>query len=167
MMTTEIMIIGCTGKVDSVDDFIKKARKFLAKDDTLLQFMDADKVLGREHVFSAWDHAKRAFERESNVSSTMAMEVLIYTSGETHIANALKKIGIKDGCERLAVISDGDLDIDELLGYLNLKRDDEVLICTESKLREFGIGENEISAVDKDKIDDLILEKVAMVDVKK
>ena len=36
-----------------------------------------------------------------------------------------------------------------------------------SESRAFGIGEDEISAVGKDRIGDLVLERVAMVDVRK
>jgi KEOPS complex subunit Cgi121 len=109
----------------------------------------------------------RAFERKKNISSTMAMEILIYAAGESQISNALAKIGLKDGCERIAVVADGKLDINGLLAHLNLKKDDEVLDYKDFKLREFGISENEISTVGKKKLKDLVLERVAMVDVSK
>ncbi len=167
----KLNIIGCIGKVDSVDDFIRKAQDFVSsstsKKDILLQFFDADKVLGKEHVLSAIKHAKRAFEREENISATMAMEILIYAAGEPQIKNALAKIGLKDGCERIAVIVDEDVDFEGLLSHLGLKRDDSVLEFNENKLKAFGITEEEVSVVDKDKIRDLVLERIAMVDVRK
>lgn len=166
-MQKNISILGGRGRVDSADKFIKRARDFIKFDDVLLQFLDADCVLGKEHIYSAIEHAERAFERGDNICTTKAMEILIYAAGEPQINNALERIGLKDGCERIAVIAQDDLDIEGLLDHLDLKRDDEVLEFKEQKLRAFGINEKEISAVEKTKIMDLILERVAMVDVRK
>lgn len=166
-----IDIIGCRGKVDSIEKFLQKARDFVlncgSKNDILLQFLDADQVFGKEHILSAIEHAYRSFERKENISATMAMEILIYAAGEPQINGALAKIGLKDGYERIAVIIGGEMDVEGLLTHLNLERDDDVLEPKEFKFREFGITEEEISAVEKDKLGDLVLERVAMVDVKK
>ena len=54
---------------------------------------------------------------------------------------------------------------DELIKLVSLKRDDKVLDGNEDTLRKFGISENEINTVTKAKYGDLILEKVAMVDI--
>ncbi len=176
MSTTisNISIIGCRCKVDSVEKFLAKAHDFVSnqpsKNELLLQFLDADRVLGKEHIYSAIEHAHRAFKRKENISETLAMEILIYASGEPQIKNALAKIGLTDGCERIAIITGGTMDtkaLHALIVHLNLVRDDEVLEFNEIKAREFGINETEIAAVEKNKVMDLILERVAMVEVRK
>jgi KEOPS complex subunit Cgi121 len=163
----KLRIIGLRGKVESSEEFIKSARDLFGKGNLMFQFFDADLVLGKEHILSAYEHARRAFETEKNISQSMAMEILIYLSGEPQIVNAIKKAGIKDGCERIALVADEDLDVEGFLKSMRLERDDEVLKFTESKARAFGIGKEEISAVGKDRIKDLVLERVAMVDVRK
>jgi hypothetical protein len=55
--------------------------------------------------------------------------------------------------------------INKLLKQLSLDRDDTVLEGNIDTLKKFGIGENEINTVAKAKYGDLILEKVAMVDI--
>ena len=55
--------------------------------------------------------------------------------------------------------------IDEMLGSLSLRRNDDVLEGDKDVLRRFGIDENEIKTVTKAKYGNLILEKVAMVDI--
>ena len=170
-MPQDIQIIGCRGKIESAEKFIEDARNhistFYSDEEVLLQFLDADKILGQEHIHSAIEHAQRAFERNKNISSTVAMEILIYAAGEPQISNALAKIGLKDGCERIAMVADAKLDMEGLLIHLNLKRDDEILEYKDFKLREFGISKKEISTVGKEKLKDLVLERVAMVDVRK
>jgi KEOPS complex subunit Cgi121 len=164
---SEIRVIGCKGEIHSTDLFIKKAQKFVKDPNLLLQFLNADYVLGEEHILSAYEHARRAFKTNKNISKSMAMEILVYVSGEPQIANALEKVGISNGCERIALVVDENLDVEGLISHLNLKKADDVLKCSKDKLEKFGIKEQEISAVDKDKIKDLILERVAMVDVRK
>ncbi len=166
-MDKKLKIIGATGKVDSVNKFISRAREYISDSNSLLQFIDAESVLGKEHIQSAIEHSIRAFERQDNISTNLAMEILIYTAGKPQIQNALEEIGIKNGCEKMAVIADDKIKINGLLAHLNLKRDDNVLEFNESKLRKFGISTSEIMACDKEKIKDLILERVAMVDVRK
>ena len=170
-MPQNIQIIGAKGKIESVEDFLLKAHTFISdhdsKGETLLQFMKADKVLGKEHIISAIEHADRAFTRGKNISTTRSMEILVYAAGEPQIKNALAKVGLKDGCERIAIIIAEGLEVESLLNHLALERDDSVLECDESKLRGFGISEVEISAVENTKLRDLVLERVAMVDVKK
>jgi KEOPS complex subunit Cgi121 len=162
-----VKVIGLRGKVDSVEDFISSAQEFFGSSKSLFQFFNADLVLGKEHIISAYEHAKRSFESENNISQSLAMEILIYVSGEVQIASALKKVGIKDGSERIAMIVDEGLDLDGLLVHLGFKQDDEVLEFSESKLEKFGIGKEEKNSVSPDKIKDLILERVALVDVRK
>ena len=164
-VSEKLNIIGFRGRVDFAEKFIKSARGHFG--DELFQFFDADLIVGKEHILSAVEHAKRAFESKRNISLSLAMEILIYVSGEPQIANALKKVGIKDNCERIALVADDKLDVESFLKRMNMQRDDEVLKCSEAKVQAFGIGEDEISAVGKDRIGDLVLERVAMVDVRK
>jgi KEOPS complex subunit Cgi121 len=163
----ELKTIGLRGKVGSSDELLKAARDLLGDEDVLFQFFNADMILGEEHILSAYEHAKRAFATNRNISQSLAMEILIYVSGEPQIASAIKKVGVSDGCERIVMVVAGVVDVDGLLEKLNMKRDDEVLEFSEEKLRTFGIGEKEISAVPQNRRKDLILERVAMVDVRK
>ena len=69
----------------------------------------------------------------------------------------------------IAIVFIGDIIskkiIDEFLSFFSLSQDDEVLEGDEITLKKFGITENEIKTVKKAKYGDLILEKVAFVDI--
>jgi len=58
-----------------------------------------------------------------------------------------------------------DTVVGEILEALNLIRDDKVLEGDIDTLRKFGITQQELMTVPKNKHGNLILEKVAMVDV--
>lgn len=167
----DIQIIGAKGSIESKEQFLKRVSDFVTNSPMekgmLLQFLNADLVCGRQHVQTALEHAQRAFQRGNAISDTLAMEILLYTAGEVQISSALAKIGIRNGCENVAVVAGQGIDIGALIAHLNLVRDDSVLECSETKLRSFGISPHEISAAGRDGIMELVLEKVAMVDVKK
>ena len=167
----DIQIIGAKGSIESKEQFLSRVRKYVItpfkEKEVLLQFLNADLVCGKIHLQTAIEHAQRAFLRGNAISDTLAMEILLYASGEVQISSALAKIGLSDGCENVACIIDPGIEIGSLMAHLDLTRDDGVLECTEEKLLRFGISKESISAAGSDAMADLVLEKVSMVDVRK
>ncbi len=137
--------------------------------ETDIVLMDADKVCGKEHLESAVFHARRAFERGTNASNTLGMEVILYASGERQISKAKKKMGLHQDTERVAVIILGpeDADVQEVLIALGLRRDDPLLDCSLEKGLAFGIDRTEMETVGEEMLTDLVLEKVAFVEMLK
>jgi len=170
-----IKIVGAQGNIKNVDDFLKKVFSFAQEHQVIIQLFDADVIYGKNHLISATEHAVRAFARKANTTNSLVMEILLYASGERQLKLAISKMGIKTGKGNVAfaLIDDikdakgkiSDQLTDELIKLVSLKRDDKVLDGNEDTLRKFGISENEINTVTKAKYGDLILEKVAMVDI--
>ncbi|MGD0057118.1 MAG: KEOPS complex subunit Cgi121 [Methanomassiliicoccales archaeon] len=129
--------------------------------------LNADLVCGADHLRSAVAHAERAFERGSNVSSTLAMETMLYASGERQISRAMKKLGMREGVERLAIVLFDVEDVDRTLHSLELTRDDSVLEPSTAKITRFGISERETKAIPEETWPDLVLERVAFVELQK
>lgn len=132
-----------------------------------VQLLDARYVVGRDHLVSAAEHAERAMREGTNVAKSLAVEFVLYASGERQIADALRKMGIRDDTREFAVVLFGDANPGELLAVLNLTRDDGVLAPSRGKLAAFGITEAELASVPPDRIADLVLERVALVDLAK
>ena len=170
-----IKIVGAQGNIKNVDDFLKKVFSFAQEHRVIIQLFDADVIYGKNHLISAAEHAIRAFERKENTTNSLVMEILLYASGERQLKLAISKMGIKAGKGNVAFVLIDDIKdakgkisnqlTDELLKLVSLKRDDKVLEGNKETLRKFGISENEINTVTKAKYGDLILEKVAMVDI--
>jgi KEOPS complex subunit Cgi121 len=170
-----IKIVGARGNIKDVDDFLKQIVNFAREHRVIIQVFDADVVYGKNHLISATEHAVRAFERKTNTTNSLVMEILLYASGERQLKLAISKMGIRTGKGNIAFVFIGNIKdaegkisdhlIDELLELVSLKRNDKVLEGNEETLRKFGISENEINTVTKAKYGDLILEKVAMVDI--
>ncbi|GAG37349.1 unnamed protein product, partial [marine sediment metagenome] len=102
-------------------------------------------------------------------TNSLGMEILLYASGERQLKLAIPKMGIKKGKGNIAfVFTNGKISdklVNEILKHLTLKRDDKVLDGDRNTLKKFGLKETEIETVKKAKYGNLILEKVAMVDI--
>ncbi len=151
-------------RVKGVFDKAKELEKGLGVE---ILLMDADLVFGKEHIESAVEHAIRAFERDKNVASTKMMEVLLYASGERQLSTAIKKMGIGTKTRDVAVVVSDCERLDDVVTTLGIRRDDSKLEGRVEMLGRFGISKKAIASVPKVKVLDLVLERVAMVDMLK
>lgn len=167
MVKLMINIIGATGKIKNIDFFLKKISNIAQENNTIIQVFNADLIYGKKHISSAVEHAKRAMIRKTNTTNTIEMEILLYASGDRQLKNAISKMGVKKGNANIAFfIENKSGKIEEIiLKELSLKRDDKILKGDINTLKKFGITDDEIATVSKDKYGHIILEKVAMVDI--
>ncbi len=128
--------------------------------------LDPRMVCGRDHLLSAARHAVRAFARGSNSSSNLGLETILYASGERQISRALSKMGVTEGAEGVALVI-FDTAPEEVIGSLGMTRDDGLLECTVRKLLAYGISKEEMESVPGDLGADLVLERVAFVEMLK
>lgn len=134
-----------------------------------IQIVRADRVVGADHVHSAAVHAQRAMAEGRNHAKTLEVEFVRYLAGERQVKAALEKVGIPDdGTQTGVVVAFGNKRIDALQHYLHalgLDEDDRVLAANESKLVDFGITAQQLSATTPARRLDLVLEAVAAVDL--
>ncbi len=164
-----IAVVGSHGTIKDIDGFLQKMNSFSQDNNMVIQAFNADVIYGKNHLVSAVDHAIRAMERKTNTTNSLAMEILLYAAGERQLKLAIPKMGVKKGNVNIAFVVVDDKRneklIDELLKDLSLERDDNVLEGNENTLKAFGLNDQTIKTVTKDKYGDLILEKIAMVDI--
>ena len=170
-----IEIIGAQGTISNVDRALTVFQNFCTTHHLTGQIFNAEMIYGKNHLRSSVLHAERAMEEHTNTTKSLPMEILLYASGERQLKHAIPKMGIQTGQTSVVfVFTDGDslkdchlkkTSIDKLLHQLDLTRNDAVIDGTEEALRHFGITRKERQTVVKDKYEDLILEKVAMVDI--
>jgi KEOPS complex subunit Cgi121 len=148
---------------DGPDEVLDKMRK-LGLGGVLV--LDADAVCGRQHMESAVEHARRSFAYGTNSCKGIAMETMLFASGERQISKAQEKMSPKPGTTRLALVL-FDASAEEALGAAMLERDDSVLECTASKATAFGITREELDTAGRALAQDLVLERVAFVEIAK
>jgi tRNA threonylcarbamoyladenosine modification (KEOPS) complex Cgi121 subunit len=168
-------ISGCKGRIDDVEAVIAELKRLGEQYGVVIQLFNARLVYGAKHLESSILHAERSFSTNTNLAGDMAVEILLYSSGERQIALAIKKMGIKKDCQEFGMVlcckpgTGQDTDLgeirDEVLKELSLERDDGVLDGSMDVLVRFGIEEDEIGSVPESNRGNIILSRVAMVDV--
>jgi len=144
-----------------------------------IQFFDASFVAGWEHLRFAALNALNAFKSRVNISSSLAMETLLYASAQRQIKEAVRLMGIKPSTSRVAVLALTETRkqasavlkvVSKLLGG---RRDDSVVDLKDDKVvglqRLFKISSLELEAkterkgAEKQALTDLVIEHMALL----
>lgn len=143
---------------------MEKALEEAARSSSEILVVDGDMVFGEDHLASALAHAERASSEGRNASDSIAMETLLYASGERQLSSAIRKMSVGDATERVVVaVVRGRYSPGE--GWRRLGPSEGA--PDPSRLKRFGITEKELSTVAQDRRSELVLERVAAVDILK
>ena len=176
-------LVAGRAEVDDVDAFVGRLGEIGADHGVTVQAFDARYVVSRTHLERAVELADRAIDRGENVARDRGVEILLYVAGRRQIDQALT-LGVSAGEGPVVVLVDAgggndattngsDVDDDEreraataaieelLVPRETLGAYDEALV------REyFDVGDPELSVVQGD-LADVVLERVALLDVEK
>jgi KEOPS complex subunit Cgi121 len=167
----DIQIISGTIKINNLKEFLQRLIDIGSRHGITIQALNADLVAGSRHLLFAVEKAIRSFESGRNLANNLGMEIMLYASGHRQIERALA-MGVKEGDNNIAVVLVGEngtneaaIDINNMLDNI----DGSVLDYSDNRndkiLEFFNISSSEIKAVGNDKIPQLVLERVALVDI--
>jgi len=125
----------------------------------------ADMVFGMDHLRAAYCHAKESMDRGSSSSDSISMETLLYASGERQLSAAIKKMSVDESTRAIVVASLAQDGFDAQGDWIPLADDDAE--ATRDRLLRFGISDQETRTVASGRAVELVLEKVAAVDILK
>lgn len=164
-------------KIKDIDSFLNLVREKIA--DAEVQFFDAKLVAGKEHLYFAILNALKAFENKSNISNSLAVEVLLYASAQRQIKKAVGLLGIKPTSSNVAVLILAETELkankalEDVSNMISGKRDDSILDLSDEKFvgikKLFGISELELSTelerkgMERKALTDLVIEHVALL----
>jgi KEOPS complex subunit Cgi121 len=158
--------------VDDLDSFLAVVEGIATGTDTTVQAFDADYVVSEAHLRRAVERADRAIARGENVARDRAVEILCYAAGRRQINQALE-MGVSAGENRVVLLVDSsagdDAAEDEAVDRLRDHIEPAELLgeYDEATVRSFfDVGDAELAAVDGS-LADLVLERVALLDVEK
>ncbi|WP_142860986.1 KEOPS complex subunit Cgi121 [Salinigranum halophilum] len=158
--------------VDDVGAFVERLDAVGARHGVTVQAFDARYVVSRAHLERAVELAERAFERGANVAHDRGVEILLYAAGRRQIDRALT-MGVSPGEQSVVVLVDaGDDDgaaEDEAAAAVEreLRPASTLGAFDEGRVREyFDVGARELAVVDG-RLADVVLERVALLDVEK
>lgn len=143
-------------KIADVNAFFKEMRANIAPAD--IQFVDAEKVAGKSHLFFAFINAQKSFEQKRSLSENIGVETLLYAACTRQIGKAIYIIGIKPQTTQIIAIifapTENEVVVAEnkLLKLMPGVQDDCVLnINNDNKVQNliatFGITELELKSM--------------------
>lgn len=152
--------------IDNVEEFLLKLKKISKEKNLTLQALDADKIACEEHIRFAVEKAINSFRTGTAIANDLSKEIMLYAAGTRQINRAVK-LGIHKGENNIVLVAVGDAKVsgfDEIgpapvLAYDQSKK--------EALMKAFGITNEELEAVGEDKLPELVMERVALVDVVK
>lgn len=160
-----IHILEGTIFIDNVEGFLDKIKKISKEKNITIQVLDADKLAGKEHIRFAVEKAMNSFKAGTNIANDLAKEIMLYASGTRQISRAIR-LGIHKGENNIALVVVGEKP--DLSAFNEIKPEHvlEYKVSKKNAIMEvFNITAEEIEAVGDEKIPELVLERVALVDV--
>lgn len=165
-------IIERTAVVEETDAFLDSIDEIRDRHGVAAQAFDARYVVSELHLKEAVDKAKRSFERDENVADNLSMEILLYAAGTRQI-DVATRMGLRLGEHDAVFVVEGKDDekaekeaADEIRS-MTYEPDEFVYGEGERLLDFFGLTDEEVDAVGEDRIEYLVLERVALLDVNK
>ena len=162
-------VLAATCFIEDRVTFIHKIRTIAESFDTRIICFNADMLAGKRHARTALHHAVRSFRNGSMVSNTLEMEALLFAAGSRQCSVAAS-FGVYDGNNSLLVCCYPTREgiWNALTPPLNITNQDEDVISPQKRahlMELFGITEEEIITCSRDCIIDLVLERIALLEV--
>jgi len=158
-------------EIENPEIFLCKVRDLAIRFGSKIVCFDADKISGKTHAETALRHASRSIASGSSISNSFEMEALLYAAGSRQCSVATS-FGLHAGNNRLYIgcCPGSDPLWDLLADSMCFHPVPEPGISPDKYdrlIQLFGITQEEVSAVGKDRIEDLVLERVVLLDVNK
>lgn len=156
-------------EIDEPDRYLMKVRQIGSHYGVHIILFNAEMMAGMAHVCSALKHAFRAFDQGTAISNSPEMEALLYASGTRQCRSGLR-FGIRPGKNRAYLcICPGERKVlDDLLEDGTVVHEDWSILSPEKAERLmdlFGITPEELDVSGRERLTDLILERVALLEV--
>lgn len=163
MTTPAPLVRGYRGEIRDVAALVARLRT-LAGDVLVLR---ADRVHGADHLRLAARLATRAIAEGRARTSDVATETMLYASGDRQIGRAIAFAGLTPETRAIAAVAWDEAQLDALATEHAWTRDDSVLAGSDETLDAFGITQAERDMIPPERWGDLVLERVALLDVAK
>lgn len=158
-------------QVRDITGFLSWLRDLSQRNNVTVVCFNEGLMAGRNHVISAMLHALRAMKNGTSISTSLEIEALLYASGSRQCQDAVK-FGIHQGSNAcyLCVCPRNPQVWSELSKEMTISSEDWEQI-TDEKMNVlvplFEITNEEIGVTGDNRIVDLVLERVALLDVNK
>jgi KEOPS complex subunit Cgi121 len=157
--------------VDDISGLLHHLKDLSTEYGSHIILFNEEMMAGKAHVDSALYHAFRAAGSGSCISSSVEIEALLYAAGSRQVVDGAK-FGIHQGVNRayLCLCPDSEEIWRILSGEMTVSADDWEMIDSNKKSRlmaAFNVTDKELAVTGEDRLRDLVIERVALLEVYK
>ena len=166
-MMNEIRLLFGKPTIES-GHLIRAIKDLQSRHGLIAQALDARLVVSERHIQFAAEKALSALSDGRNIANDPGMEIMRYASGERQIERALG-MGVSDQTGRIALVmarvdGRGEWPDDRELCQI-IEQDGESGLFDPGAVKDiFNISSQELQAVGEERMEDLVIERVALVE---
>jgi KEOPS complex subunit Cgi121 len=166
-MMNEIRLLFGKPTIES-GHLIRAIRDLQSRHRLIAQALDARLVVSERHIQFAAEKALSALSDGRNIANDPGMEIMRYASGERQIERALA-MGVSDQTGRIALVmarvdGRGEWPDDRELCQI-IEPDGKSSLFDPGAVKDiFNISSQELQAVGEERMEDLVIERVALVE---
>jgi KEOPS complex subunit Cgi121 len=155
--------------IDDRSEFLSAIQSIARKNSTHIICFNADNMAGHRHVKAALHYAQRSFSSGKSISNSFEMEALLYAAGSRQ-CNIAALFGIHEQENAVFICScpvTGNV-WEDLSHHMNFVSEawEEITPEKEERLKSFfSITPEELGMVGSERIVDLVLERIALLEV--
>ena len=161
MHMENITVLGFRANISSVGDILDKITS-IKSDDEIIQLLNADAVVSKNHIIHGVNQAFLAFDRGENLAKDISVEIVLRCSAQRQISKAFKMLGLHEGEMNLCavLINSGDL-TGELSSIFT--RDDDVLVPDIDNLTKiYKISDEELQCMS---VEEVVIDRITKLTV--
>ena len=161
MRMDNIQILGFKGAIDSVNDTLDKINS-IKKDGEIIQLLNADAVVSKNHIIHGVNQAFLAFDRGENLAKDISVEIVLRCSAQRQISKAFNMLGLKEGNMNLCAVLINSNDYTKELSSL-FTLDESVLSADVNKLMKiYKISSKELESMS---VEDIVIDRITKLTV--
>ena len=161
MYMDNIQILGFKATINSVGETLNLIDS-IKDDDEIIQLLNADSIVSKNHIIHGVNQAILAFDRGENLAKDLSVEIVLRCSAQRQISKAFKILGLKEGdislCAVLVNCRDYASDLSEIF-----TPDESVFTPDyENLMKVYNIGDDEIEGMS---LEDIIVDRITKLTV--
>lgn len=161
MHMDNLQIWGFRGTINSVEETLNLINSF-KKDDEIIQLLNADSIVSKNHIIHGVNQAFLAFERGENLAKDISVEIALRCSAQRQISKAFKILGLKEGEMNLYAILINSEDYTSQLSSIFTLDENVFAPDFENLSKIYKISDDELKSMS---MEDVIIDRITKLTV--
>ena len=161
MYMDNIQILGFKGTINSVEETLNLIDS-IKEDDEIIQLLNADAIVSKNHIIHGVNQAILAFDRGENLAKDLSVEIVLRCSAQRQISKAFKILGLKEGKISLCAVLVNCKDYSSELSEMFTPDESVFTPDYENLMKIYDIDDDEIECMS---LEDIIIDRITKLTV--